>query len=78
MALESCFECRGSVAETAEKCPHCGAHNPTQSVGQHLGETIIGIGIMVGLVFLFVWAANSGLLPEAWVDWLVDKDVLSR
>ena len=52
MALITCSECKGSISESAQVCPHCGQRVPV-TYAQYFWWIGIGLGICVWVASYF-------------------------
>jgi predicted amidophosphoribosyltransferase len=46
VGLKSCSECGKEVSDSAQKCPHCGAYNPTNSFFYSCGGILLGFFLL--------------------------------
>ena len=57
MAMIKCKECRKKISSEAKTCPNCGIGDPyePESVASSILNTLVGIGVVVGLI---MWCAH--------------------
>lgn len=60
MSLVNCNKCQKQVADTAEKCPHCGAKLKDSFLEKLLKIGIkVGIGYFVVVIIIIIIAYNT-------------------
>lgn len=57
MALTPCRGCKNPVAQSADKCPKCGAEHPAMQKGGYAAFQIV------------VWVLSIGLVWWVWTNW---------
>jgi hypothetical protein len=62
--MVQCRECKATVADTAEKCPHCGVDYPNKRL--HVGAMIVGIIVLVLSLIVVFWVWNT--VTSAWEE----------
>lgn len=59
MAMKECLECKESVSEDAEVCPGCGKKNPTETIGDKIGQFVTGVVLFILIMWWSPWNSND-------------------
>jgi len=59
MAVKACIECGEMVSEDAKLCPHCGKKDPTETIGDKIGQFVVGVIIFVGIMWWSPWSSDD-------------------
>ena len=64
MAVKACVECGEMVSEDAKACPHCGKKDPTETIGDKIGQFITGVVIFAIIIWWSPWSSNDKAEPK--------------
>lgn len=59
MAIKACVECGEMVSEDAKACPHCGKKDPTETIGDKIGQFITSVIFFTIIMWWSPWESTD-------------------